>query len=653
MKKKLYAIYALVGALVASPVFTSCVDDTESQSVTELREAKAEQLKSIATLNNAKAQAETTLANAEAALKAAQAAQEQALADKTAAEAAYQEALTKAQELQNQLKEAAYDAELEAALAQAQADLAQAQADKLKAEKEIAEYQADMEKAALSLQKELAELEKQLLEAQKDLLQAEKDLADKKDQISKDELAEAEAKYQELKDLTSNYGNLLITYTQMSQNILSDEADLAAAQAELADWENLIAEDIAEQELAIELAQIQIDALKKYSNYTEDIDAIKIELEQLAQAWEVAKDKSVAAENAYNAIDIDELKSENKVSELEQAIYDNNLYFFSFPYAYMVAQYTPVKVCEPRDIVIEGEESTYYSYSDSIYVELEYQDVRQLEIEIEAEIATWDIKGKKEAIETPETGLQAIYDAAVKATAEADEQSYQVALDAELLAKYNLDTAIADLEYAEQQVADLQAAFAMVSDPAKGEEYLAAVEAYNKAITEIHTQKAEAQFAMDAAQKEAAEAEIAYNTLYAVCNGNGNGYWDYNYVSLYDLFYGSAYVEEQLGFNANYWGGSIDNDMLLSNYLYFEWWVEAAGENGAIAIADAIKAAEEAIKAAEETIENLKNTTDKENAIELLEVQLAAAKANQAAAKLELDALKAKVDALQAELTAE
>ena len=30
MRKKFFAIYALVGALVASPVFTSCVDDSES-----------------------------------------------------------------------------------------------------------------------------------------------------------------------------------------------------------------------------------------------------------------------------------------------------------------------------------------------------------------------------------------------------------------------------------------------------------------------------------------------------------------------------------------------------------------------------------------------------------------------------------------------
>ena len=37
MKKKFFAIYALVGALVASPIFTSCVDDEESPSVSAIR----------------------------------------------------------------------------------------------------------------------------------------------------------------------------------------------------------------------------------------------------------------------------------------------------------------------------------------------------------------------------------------------------------------------------------------------------------------------------------------------------------------------------------------------------------------------------------------------------------------------------------------
>ena len=88
MRKKFFAMYALVGALVASPVFTSCVDDSESASVTAIRNAKAEQLKAAAELSKAQAEAEIIEANAEAALKAAQAAHEQALANATEAEQA-------------------------------------------------------------------------------------------------------------------------------------------------------------------------------------------------------------------------------------------------------------------------------------------------------------------------------------------------------------------------------------------------------------------------------------------------------------------------------------------------------------------------------------------------------------------------------------
>jgi len=56
MRKKFFAMYALVGALVASPVFTSCVDDSESASVTAIRNAKAEQLKASAAYSLAQAE---------------------------------------------------------------------------------------------------------------------------------------------------------------------------------------------------------------------------------------------------------------------------------------------------------------------------------------------------------------------------------------------------------------------------------------------------------------------------------------------------------------------------------------------------------------------------------------------------------------------
>lgn len=77
MKKKIMMVAAILGALTLG----SCVDDNESQSVTDVRNAKTEQLKAMANLANAQAEAELIIANAEKALKEAEAAYQKALAD--------------------------------------------------------------------------------------------------------------------------------------------------------------------------------------------------------------------------------------------------------------------------------------------------------------------------------------------------------------------------------------------------------------------------------------------------------------------------------------------------------------------------------------------------------------------------------------------
>ena len=123
MRKNFLAIYALVGALVASPVFTSCVDNEESPSVTQLRGAKAEQLKAAAALAQAQAAAETTLANAEAALKAAQAEYQNALAEAKKAETANQEEMTKQAQERFALEIAQLEAQTEMYLLQYQASI--------------------------------------------------------------------------------------------------------------------------------------------------------------------------------------------------------------------------------------------------------------------------------------------------------------------------------------------------------------------------------------------------------------------------------------------------------------------------------------------------------------------------------------------------
>lgn len=83
MNYKSLIMAVLAGALVA----TSCMKNLESASVTKVRDAKAEELKSLAELNKAQAAAVTTLANAEASLKLAEAKIQEATAAKIAAEA--------------------------------------------------------------------------------------------------------------------------------------------------------------------------------------------------------------------------------------------------------------------------------------------------------------------------------------------------------------------------------------------------------------------------------------------------------------------------------------------------------------------------------------------------------------------------------------
>ena len=69
MKKKLMMVAVLLGALSLG----ACVDNDESASVTAVRNAKAEQLKGLAALANAQAEATKITAEAEAALKNARA----------------------------------------------------------------------------------------------------------------------------------------------------------------------------------------------------------------------------------------------------------------------------------------------------------------------------------------------------------------------------------------------------------------------------------------------------------------------------------------------------------------------------------------------------------------------------------------------------
>ena len=240
MKGKFMIIAALLGALT----FGACVDSTESASVTAVRNAKAEQLKSVATLNNAKAQAEATLAAAQAQLAAAE-------AQLLAAEAAAINAETEAQKIANQIAAA-------------------------QAAKKIAKIEAEMELAAL-------EYEQALLEAQLAFKESLKDLADD----------EADA-------LSAAYTSYTTALTDLAaaQKALSDKqkaiADEQAKLAKVDTAEEAIAavnKNIADQtskvnkaEAAVAATKASIAKLEAYSHSSDQLKNVEIPAAEKAVA---------------------------------------------------------------------------------------------------------------------------------------------------------------------------------------------------------------------------------------------------------------------------------------------------------------------------------------------------------------------------------
>lgn len=148
--KKLKFYIPVLAIACAGIVFstTSCVDDSESQSVTNLRGAKADQLKAEAALATAQAEAAKIAATAEAALKNAQAEAAKAQAKLTEAEAAYKAAQTEADKEK-------WAAEIELAKEAARQAKAQADVAVKAAEYQLAQMKLQAEIELLNLQNQL------------------------------------------------------------------------------------------------------------------------------------------------------------------------------------------------------------------------------------------------------------------------------------------------------------------------------------------------------------------------------------------------------------------------------------------------------------------------------------------------------------------
>ena len=286
MKKKLMMVTALVGLLS----FSACVDNNETQSVTNVRDAKAKQYKARADMNNAEAQAIQIMADADAALLNAKAQAAKANAAKAQAEA---ETILKKKDLVELQKEAA-TLKNEAALIEnqkAQAELEAALSDlevaKAKAEKELARIEGELEANRLLWEAALLDAEKKLLEAKQDL-QAELD----------DDPTAAE----ELQTLVNAYSTAVSKLTAAQKDLATAKKDLVTLEEDLIAYPEYKAEQTNILNNNIKLYEAYIAKYKEYSKYTEDdLEPMKLKYAELfAQADKLSDDYNVAIRNYSN-----------------------------------------------------------------------------------------------------------------------------------------------------------------------------------------------------------------------------------------------------------------------------------------------------------------------------------------------------------------
>ena len=595
MKKKFFAIYALVGAFIASPVFTSCVDDTESASVTAIRDAKTAELKSIAALKKAEAQAEATLAAAQIALKNAQ-------AEAQIAQAKYNEAQAALKETQNE--EAAIDLMVQ----------------KKEAEKQLAAIQAEMERQEVAIQAAL-------LDAQADLLYAKKQL----DQATQNYDAQEKA---ELQTLAYNYSNAVNGLLNAKKQLISMESTLAMYETGFADAKKGLEETVASYNNDIERFKIYIAQYKQYANYTEDLDALKKQHIEALGAVNLAWDKYYAANNAFNEANQD--VDSDKLNELRDAIYEDPLYKFAeeqnlwneeeeFWYwnweAYdYVGRYF--------NILKNGTQSTEYEYEnnmtyigESMYFESELTaDYRQIELGISSALenyTTWK-KNEEDSKKTNETALataETTATAAKKAwdeAAEADKATKKAEYETALNEVVNLQNAIknneSNIEYYSERLAILNQALDFAKNESTLNEALQAkIKAYNDAVEAEYAPVVEAWKAQIDANIAANEADATFqaldNLLYGVNGVNGAQNISANiksYESLIEEYQG--YIEEAKKLLASYYvnGEQLSYEDLIAfqkTLVEAQKAVVAAKE---VAVADA-KAALDAAMPTEET----------------------------------------------------
>lgn len=512
MKKKFMMVTLLLGTLMLG----ACVDDNETASVSAVREATAKQLKSVAAMNRAEAEATKTLADAEVALMQAKAAAEKANAEYNKAMTEQKQKATELLELQkegvsidNQKKQA----ELEK-------QLAELEKTKLNAQKQLAAIEAQMKQAEMAAQTALMQAQKDLLDAQQELLDCEERLAAAKTEAEREAIL---AERDELQRLAANYAeaayNLLVAKADYNDAV----STLVGLENDLVSYQQAKEKAIIDNNNTIARYKVLIEAYKKYTNYTEDVQALKNNRAELVAKKALLEDDYKAAYAEYRTLlyDVDNtasyaltdsLRNKDKFSTFARHAY----YYWNYTDGEenKSVDYTIWNILDNNGGLMAQEFTTYskrYSYDipdlntpyfiifgDSLAIDNfptmpDFRGQAEFAVEDrEAELKTWikdnqdnqkkwekwyngtategdygvrvddgngnmilSTKACKNLVDST-AYLKAKYEAETNETAKADyRQKYQAMLNLETNTKQDIDTAMDNIESYQQNLADL------------------------------------------------------------------------------------------------------------------------------------------------------------------------------------------------------
>ena len=318
MQKKALFVAMFCGALC----LTGCLKNVESESVTQVRLAKADQLKAEASLLQAQASAETVLASAQAELIKAQAALTKAEADKVAAETAYQQVLNDLKAVEVQLKQV----EVESAKVDLQMKKAELEARQAELEVIIANSKMELERVALELQAIKASMAVDAVQQALALAQAEKAMQDFL-------IAQKQEEVEAIMGIAYKYFDLQNQILEMEIAIFENEVMISNLQAGIVDPAEALADEIAKAQR--ELARMEHIKAIAESYLTYDEETMKDAKAEYTGLLITAQNDLLEANIAFEEYLDDYNTALNAISNTYYYSYDRDAYNWFGVFAYL------------------------------------------------------------------------------------------------------------------------------------------------------------------------------------------------------------------------------------------------------------------------------------------------------------------------------